>query len=202
MSFVYSSSVTQDKESGVINDLVTHKDLIIRAAMTVDISSRIVASTIYTERLLNYKWDDAILDNVLAKSGYNSSVGFSQIKLNTAFWIEEELNNPAGKYYMGNNIASHFKRSRSRDELIEKLVNDSTNIHFCAVYLAMIQKRWSKDFQFKLDNETGILATIYSLGVFMSNGEERKPHGNPQMNIFGKKAQEFYNGFILKEILQ
>ena len=185
-------------EQRVLQDIASHQEIIVRAAQQVGLSPRLVASIIYAERYLNYNWEDAVLDDVLAKVGYSSSVGFAQIKVNTAFWIEKELNTPRSEYYLGAEIAVTVKRSTSRAELIEKLKNDSINIRYCCAYLSMVKHRWSKAGVFLRDeNETGILASLYSLGVISSDGKERKPHADAAMNKFGTTVQEFYDSFDL-----
>ncbi len=179
------------------NELAEKKAFIHSAAILTGISSRIITSVLYAERFLNFNWEDAVLDNVLAYSGYNSSVGFGQIKISTAFWIEQEIRDKSSKYYLGVSMASAIQQSKSRDELIKKVINDSINILYCAAYISMIQKRWKNAGTFlNKNNETGILGTLYSLGIVNANGEERKPHNNPQMNKFGVIAQNFFDSFI------
>jgi hypothetical protein len=198
--FIVVSLVSaHDKDRRILDELVERKSVILHAAKTVGISPRIVASVLYAERYLNYNWDDEILDNVLAQSGYNSSVGFGQIKITTAFWVEQELNNSISKYYLGNAVASQILRSATREKLIKKVTNDSVNILYCAAYLAMVQYRWkSAGIFLPMNVEAGILGTLYSLGVINSNGEERTPHPNPQMNKFGFTAQEFFDSLLLR----
>lgn len=197
---IVCSTVAQEKESRVLQELVNRNKNITQAARLVGISPRLVAAVIYAERLRNVHWDDTILDEVLARNGYNSSVGFAQIKVNTAFWIEEQLHTPEGTYFLGKQIQSLFSRSRSREALVKKLTVDSLNIHYCAVYLAMIKKRWNEaGYFFTPFNETGLLATLFSLGIVKLSGEERLPHANAAMNKFGETAQRFYNGFQLRE---
>ncbi len=193
---------SQAKEERVLNELVAYKNIITQAADNLNLSPRVVASVIYTERYLNYNWEDDLFDELFAESGYNSSIGFGQIKPNTAFFIEQELNNPQSKYFLGSNVQTKTKRSKSKREIIGKLVNDTTNIYYCSAYLAMIKQRWSKIFHFRPENETGILATLYSLGIVRFDGTERIPHTNPQINLFGKTAQRFYDGFVLRGVYE
>lgn len=196
--FLSTVLFAQDKQTRVLKELISHKDIIVQAANTFNISPRVVASIIYAERFLNYNWEDDLLDELFAETGYNSSIGFGQMKPNTAFWIEQELHNSIGKYFLGKDIQTATQRSKSKREIIKKLVNDTTNIYYCSAYLAMIKHRWSKTFLFQVENETGILGTLYSLGIINFNGEERVPHDNPQMNHFGKAAQEFFDSFKLR----
>lgn len=199
--FIVNLGNASEKENKVVQELAERKEIITRAAQSLGVSPRIVASIIYTERLRNFNWDDAILDNVLAKSGYNSSTGFAQIKVNTAFWIEEELHQPTGRYFLGKEIQLLLPRSISREELILRLSNDSVNISYCAAYAVMIKKRWGEaGYFFDHSNEAGLLATLFSLGIIRSNGEERLPHPNSTMNDFGRTAQEFFDSFVLREV--
>jgi len=191
--------LAQDKETRVLEELSSRKGIIIQSSQHFGISSRVVASVIYAERFLNYNWEDDLLDELFAETGYNSSIGFGQIKPNTAFFIEQELHNPQSKYFLGNNIQTIIQRSKSKKEIIGKLVNDTTNIYYCSAYLAMIKQRWSKVFLFQPQNETGILATLYSLGIVRFDGTERIPHENPQINPFGRTAQNFFDSFKLRD---
>jgi hypothetical protein len=190
----------QSKESRVIIDIETHQNTIHAAAQRVYIQPRIIASVIYAERFLNFNWDDDILDKISAYSGYNSSIGFCQIKVSTAFWIEEQACDQSSKYYLGKEIATGIKRSKSREELIIKLSNDTININYCAIYVAMIKKRWKESgFFFSEENETGILATLYSLGLIDSNGNERLPKTRSSFNHFGQTAQTFFESFAFRK---
>ncbi|MDE3057287.1 MAG: hypothetical protein KGJ59_04950 [Bacteroidota bacterium] len=203
--FIGVTIAGEKKEARVINEIVEHYELINNAAHTIGISPRLAASVVFTERFLNYNWEDALLDGLFAQSGYNSSVGFAQIKVTTAFWIEKEAHDTQSLYYLGSETARRIPRSTSRSELIHRLLNDSINILYCCAYIAMIEQRWenaptgfSTGAFLSDQNKTGIIATLYSLGVIQSDGNERMPHPNPQMNHFGETAQRFYDGFVLR----
>lgn len=201
--FIFTTlAIAENKEERVLREMAKHKELICNAAHSFGIEPRIIASVIYAERFLNYNWEDDLFDVLFAETGYNSSIGFAQIKVATAFWIEQELNNFHGFYFLTVNIKQFFSRSKSKKELIERLVNDSTNIYYCAAYLSMIKHRWEKIFLFQSNNEAGILATLYSLGIIKFDGAERVPHANPQMNFLGEIAQKFYSGFLLRDIFE
>lgn len=198
-TFVFAS----DKEERVVNEMAEHQEFICSGARAFGISPRLVASVIYAERFLNYNWEDDLLDGFFAESGYNSSIGFAQIKVTTAFWIEKGVHNTRSLYYLGNDIECRITRSTSRPELIHRLLNDSINILYCCAYLAMIERRWENaKVLFSERTETGILATLYSLGVIRFDGTERTPHANPQMNHFGETAQRFYDGFVLRGVFE
>ncbi len=180
--------------------LLKYKNEILEAAEQLNISPRIIASIIYAEHKLNVKLGENILDYVFAKSGYNSSMGIAQVKINTAFWIEEQIHNPQSQFYLGEEIRNKVPQSRNWEELIDKLDNPKTNIFYASCYIAMINKLWEPVLELinSGKNKVGIIATIYSLGIFDSNNKARNPHIDAKMNNFGKTAQEFYNSFSLR----
>ena len=180
--------------------LLQYKNEIIKAANIVGIPPRILASIIYTEHKLNVKFGENILDYVFAKSGYNSSMGVAQVKINTASWIGEQTHNPNSQFYLGKKIELLLSPSKDWGEIVEKLDKPGTNILYAACYIAMINKLWEAYFDL-LDSgniKVGIIATIYTLGIFDSSNKIRKPHNNAQMNEFGKTAQDFYDSFTLR----
>ncbi|MFZ2324919.1 MAG: hypothetical protein WAV89_14645 [Ignavibacteriaceae bacterium] len=180
--------------------LLQYKNEIIKAANIVGVSPRIVASIIYTEHKLNIKFGENVLDYVFAKSGYNSSMGVAQVKINTASWIEEQTHNSNSQFYLGKKIELLLTPSKDWGEIVEKLDKPESNILYAACYIAMINKLWEPYFNL-LDSgniEAGIIATIYTLGIFDSSNKIRQPHTNAQMNEFGKTAQEFYDSFSLR----
>lgn len=180
--------------------LLKYKNEIIKAAGQLSISPRIIASIIYAEQKLNVKAGENILDYVFAKSGYNSSMGVAQIKINTALWIEEQLNNPESQFYLGSKIQAIINQSRSRGEIIDKLDNPEINIFYAACYMAMIIKLWQPvlDMMDSGNNRAGIIATIYSIGIRDAENRIRQPHLDAKMNDLGRTAQKFYQSFSLR----
>ncbi len=180
--------------------LLQYKNEITKAAKQVGISPRIIASIIYAEHKLNVKPGENILDYVFAKSGYNSSMGIAQVKINTAFWIEEQIHDPQSQFYLGEEIRNNVPLSKNWEEFIDKLDNPETNIFYASCYIAMINKLWEPVLELinSGKNKVGIIATIYSLGIFDSNNKARNPHIEAKMNNFGKTAQEFYDSFSLR----
>jgi hypothetical protein len=189
----------EDKKS-TLEVLAKNADHIKRCATAVGLSPRLVASVIFAERRENYRLNDALLDAWFARFGYNASIGFGQVKVNTAVWIEREVSIPRSSYYLNSTVAHLFLQKSSRSQLIEKLNNDSINCLYATTYLAMIWKRWSNA-GLKWDENTaaGILSTLYSLGVFLANGAERLPHSAPKMNELGRVAQAFFSSSDLRQ---
>ncbi len=178
-----------------ISKIKVNQELITQASRIFNIDPNILSSIIYVERTQNYTWEDDALDEYLAQVGLNSSIGFCQVKLKTAYWIEVQLNDSLGSHYIGDKYFEILKFSKSPKEIISKLQNDSLNILYAAAYLKIIQTHWQKD-GFPIDDRADILGTLYSTGLFYRGGEERKPNKNPKANWFGKltlNAQHLFN---------
>ncbi|MBU2445519.1 MAG: hypothetical protein KJ666_08110 [Bacteroidetes bacterium] len=160
-------------------------NLIKSASNKFNIDYKILCSIIYTERTVNYDWEDDALDKILANVGLNSSMGFCQIKLKTAYWIERQLNDSTSVHFPGKKYESILSVSKSKRELIMKLTNDSLNVLYASAYLRIMISRWEKE-GFSIDDRPDIIGTLYSTGLFKSNGEERIPNRHPNPNDFGK----------------
>ena len=166
-----------------------HKTVIESAAKYFDINPIYLSAIIYVERTLNYDWEDDALDIPLAEGGFNSSIGFCQVKMKTAYWIEVQLNDSKSNYFPRKKFSRYIKMSKSPEEIIKKLQSDSLNILYAAAYLRIMQSRWSKS-NCSIDDKPEILGTLYSTGLFHIDGTERKPRKNPEENAFGKKVTE------------
>ena len=140
-------------------------ELIESASNMFDVNSRILASIIYAERTLNYTWEDDALDSYLAVAGLNSSIGFCQVKMKTAYWIEVQLNDTSSIYFPDEKYKGVLSLSNSPEEIITKLENDSLNILSAAAYLRIIISLWEKS-GFPIDDRADIVGTLYSTGLF------------------------------------
>ena len=184
-----STFVLAENPDTTLVKLQQRAELIEKASKIFDVDSKILTAIIYTERTLNYTWEDDALDNLLAVAGLNSSIGFCQVKLKTAYWIEVQLNDTNSVYFPSKKYKGKLSLSNSPKEIITKLENDSLNIMYASAYLRIIMSRWEKG-GFPIDNRADILGTLYSTGLFKRDGTERKPNRNPKANEFGKKAKE------------
>ncbi|NCQ18847.1 MAG: hypothetical protein COZ80_10885 [Ignavibacteria bacterium CG_4_8_14_3_um_filter_37_9] len=171
-----------------------HKTLIESAARYFEVNPKYLRAIIYVERTLNYDWEDDALDIPLAEEGFNSSIGFSQVKMKTAYWIEVQVNDSKSSFFPGKKYSGLLKVSKSPAEIIKKLQNDTLNIYFAAAYLRIAQSRWSKA-NYSIDKKPAIIGTLYSTGLFHADGSERKPKDNPKANSFGKKVLQAYQLF-------
>lgn len=193
----YAQSGVETAES-VLLDNCAH---IVEAGKLFNVSPRLIASVIYVENARNVSWMDRDIDPLLADYGLNVSLGLGQVKINTAKWIEEELCDSSSEYYLGEPSNGRIQRSRSRQELVKRLVEPESNVCYVAALLAMIDRRWTEA-GVPIGNEVDILATLYSAGVVGDDRmEKRKPHANPRSNEFGRIALEFFNSSEMLDCL-
>jgi len=160
-----------------------------------DIDSVKLKSIIYVERTNNYNWQDEYFDDYLAKKGQNSSIGFCQVKMKTAYWIECQMADSTSEFYPGKKYEDIFHVSQSSQEIINKLEDDLANLLYASAYMRIIQSYWESR-GFSIDNRLDIIATIFSYGIFSrSTGEPLKPNSDPKPNWFGGEALEIYKQF-------
>ncbi|MBU1680528.1 MAG: hypothetical protein KJ799_08585 [Bacteroidetes bacterium] len=185
-------TIKAENPDTAIVKLKTHKNLILSAAEKFEINWKNLSAIIYVERTKNYDWSDDALDGLFAVSGLNSSIGFCQVKLKTAYWIELQLNDSTTKHYPGRKYEGLLHVSSSPAELLQKLQVDSLNILYAAAYVCIMQKRWRKA-GFSIDEKPDILGTLYSTGLFYRDGKERIPNSAPKANNFGKETLAAFN---------
>lgn len=176
--------------------IVVYKSWILEASRKFEINPVYLSTIIYVERSTNFDWSDRALDVLIAKRGYNSSIGFCQVKIKTAYWIETQVTNSISKYFPGKKYLCLLGLSKSKDELLKKLSNDSLNIHYSAAYIKIIQCYWAQA-GFSIEEKPDIVGTLYSVGMFQDDGKPRKPHAHPKANWFGKKVKSSLGHFVL-----
>lgn len=159
------------------------------AAQVLDISPACLKAIVYVERTLNYDWKDDALDVILANVGKNSSIGFCQVKLKTAYWIERTMSDTLNAFNPGYKYGPILAVSKNPVEIINKLKNDSLNILYAASYMRIIQSFWKKA-GFTIDDRPDIIGTLYSTGLFSRNGLVRKPNAKPKPNFFGLRVKK------------
>ena len=161
------------------------------AAKTFNINPDYLRAIIYVERTNNYNWQDEYFDDYLAKKGQNSSIGFCQVKMKTAYWIEHQLNDSLSEFYPSKDYQNILQISQSPQEIIDKLNVDRTNLLYAVAYMRIIQSYWEKA-GFPINDRVDIIATIFSYGIFSRDtGKPLKPHGEPKANCFGSEAERF-----------
>ena len=175
---------------------VTHEKLLVNrgfieiAANKFNVDAQILSAIIFTERTLNYDWTDERLDVVLFSTWkQNSSIGFAQVKVKTAYFIERQFSDSTSVFYPGEKYEALLSVSQTKEELIAKLLSDSLNTCYAAAYLRLMSSRWEKE-GYPIHKRPEILGTLYSTGLFQRDGSERSPRTNPRANEFGSKVRE------------
>lgn len=191
ISVIMPAGVVSQDSTEVVALIQSHGYIIDSTSQAVGVDKRLVASVIFAERFLNVNWMESELDLLLARSGYNSSMGLGQIKIRTAKWIELQCEDSTSAYYSGASFGRGFRPSSTREELIGRLLDPNWNTWYVAAYLRMICKRWDEA-GFPIGDKPDIVASLYSLGTHRPNGAERIPHGSPVQNQFGRVAEQFY----------
>ncbi|HEX2962566.1 MAG: hypothetical protein HF300_03180 [Ignavibacteria bacterium] len=186
---IINIQIKSEDRTETMKKLEARKSLIHNAAQMFGVNERYLKAVIYVERTMNYDWKDDVLDEILAASGLNSSLGFCQVKLKTAYWIENQLNNAESEFYPGDKYKGLLKISGSPKEIIKKLYNDSLNICYAAAYIKIMLSRW-KTSGFPIDDKPEIMGTLYFAGLFTISGEERKPRLNPVASRYGMMVKE------------
>ncbi len=174
--------------------IIERKQLISLAAETFDINASYLSAIIYTERTKNYDWTDEAFDELIARVGQNSSIGFSQVKIKTAYFIEKQLSDSTSVFYCGRKYEKALEVSKSPFQLIEKLKNDSLNILYAAAYVKIIQSFWQNR-GYSINDKPEIIGSLYQLGLFHPNGNVREPHFYPKPNEFGNHVKTSINLF-------
>ncbi|MFH1527212.1 MAG: hypothetical protein ABIG69_11285 [Bacteroidota bacterium] len=172
--------------------LFQRKEFLLSASKKFDINSKILSSIIYVERTQNHTWEDDALDRYLADAGLNSSIGFCQVKLKTAYWIEVQLIDSTTKHYPGKKYEGLLHVSSSLTELLQKLQVDFLNIFYAAAYVCIMQKRWGKA-GFSIAEKPDNLGVLYSTGLFYSNGKKIIPNSASKAKKFGKETLAAFN---------
>ena len=163
-----------------------------KASELFGVKARLVASVIFVEHVMNVSWVDRELDASLAAYGLNTSLGLGQVKISTAEWIEQQLGDSMSLYFTGGEGKDHLPASKSRQDIVRRLLDPSENSKYIAAFFAAVQKRW-RDVGFSIDDRPEIAATLYSTGVVKGDVEMKIPHGSPHANEFGNIALKFYN---------
>ncbi len=160
----------------ILKTIVVNEKFIKKLINEIGIQHRIFISIIYSELKLNYNDFDRF-DEIRARWGFDPSVGFAQMKISTAYWIENNYNN--GKL---------IRKSKSREELIDKIINDSTNVIYSGFYIKLIQDKLF--FKFHEKPSIKLIASYYGRGIDYYREDYID---SSYYNQIGITAQEFYD---------
>lgn len=190
---------TGEAENVVRNELTQKSGLIRQCAEKLEISPRLLASVIYTEKRMNVTLVDAF-EVLYADLGANSSIGLAQIRLTTGKWIIDNAKDSVSNYFIAKRYHRWLPAYRNQADLIRLLKQDSTNCLLAAFHIKQIVQRWQKG-GYDLSKRPDIIATLYTYGfINRETGEEIAPHANPKSNFLGKVANDFYESSKLSEV--
>ena len=172
---IFLISCSQSPEKEINNIIGSHSNLIRENCRLYNIPPRVYASIIYGELKNNYdEWDR--FDSFRARIGMDPSVGFAQIKVSTFVWIEDNYANE-----------QYISKSNSKDELIDKMLNDSINIRYSAFYMKLISDKFSQ--KFKINPSVKTLASYYGKGIDYYKGDTLD---SSYYNQVGITSEKFY----------
>ncbi len=162
------------RESRIISWISKNKEIVNYYCKVNNIKPRVYISIVYGELHSNFNFFDNF-DSLRAAYGFNASIGFGQMRISTVMWLEEN--------YADGQI---IKRSRNKNELTRKILNDKMNIAYTTFYVKLITDR--------LLSIDGKEPTIRQLGSFYSLGID---HGKRKINKdytsnVGRVAEKFY----------
>ncbi len=196
--FLYHTILGAEAKEQTIEALAALSPEINRVAERFDIPPRLLASAIYADRRMNYNLLDEVLDVAAAKQGRDNSIGFAQIKVSTALWVCQTVNDPESPYYIGEETREMVPFILDRNSLLHSLTEIHTNLVFAVAYGAMVLHRW-RAAGYDISENPAIFATLYNLGPYRSDGSERVPHDKPKSNYFGQIAEDFYFSLELRD---
>jgi hypothetical protein len=137
----------------IIETIKNNSSNILDACKLHDINARVYVSVVYGELINNLDEFDNF-DETRAKIGLNPSVGFSQMRISTGLWIENHYDNYEG-----------IKKSKDRDELVNKLLDERTNIDYSVLYVKLISNQ--------IEQQTMYPCVIKSIGSYYAKGIDR-----------------------------
>lgn len=189
----------QPGESRAESLLRKHHQQIQDAAASFGVSERVLASIVYAEQSMNMAPGEMVLDVVFAKSGYNSSIGLAQVKVNTALWIARQLKDRSSEFYLGRSYEGLLNEALTWAQVVKALDDSRKNLLYAAAYIAMIEKTWKEVLEapWVQGAKPGVIATLYSIGLLTHEGQLREPHDDPKLNELGRAAQAFYDSIGL-----
>lgn len=162
-----------------LNTFLSHRKIIERYCNKFDLDYRLYISVIYGELINNYNTLDHF-DETRAYLGFNPSIGFSQIRISTIRWIESNYSNLPG-----------ISQSANRKELINKGINDTTNILYSVLYIKLIEQ--------KLANYN----SVKSIGSYYGKGiDNSKAIDINYSNVIGDSAESFFFSNKLSNVFQ
>ena len=108
---ILSSQLFSESDEESYSKIIERKRIILSASERFGINPMHLSSIIYTERTKNFDWTDEAFDEMIARVGQNSSIGFCQVKIKTAYFIELQLTDSKSEFYCGKKYEKILQRS-------------------------------------------------------------------------------------------
>ena len=167
----------------VVNKISKNRKIISYFCKKLEVDPVIFSCTIFAELNNNYNFYDRF-DYFRAEIGSDPSIGFCQLKVSTIKWIENN--------YRVDKLG--INKSKSIEELIKKMKNDTINIIYGIIYVKLIIKKY-KD-TYGRSPKISAIASYYSLGI--DYGKEI--YSKNYLNKMGITADSIYAKNIFQNI--
>ncbi len=171
ISIVFIASFCQNpKENDFpLSIILSRKVLINNYCKIFNLNPRLYISVIYGELINNYNALDNF-DETRAYLGFDASIGFAQLRISTIKWIELNYSD-----------LPFISQSSSRKELIEKGLNDTTNVIYSVLYVKLIKEKLSKIYSVRS------IGSYYGIGI-----DKQQKIDKNYTNAIGDSAMAFY----------
>ncbi len=170
----------EHKQKDILARIALHEQAIKQYSEMFTVEPRMYVSVIYGELYNNLNIYDEF-DETRARLGFDPSIGFSQMRISTALWIENNC--------MTNAVVT---KSRSKKELIDKLTDDTINIAYSVLYVRLISQKVPR----KTSSSINTIASYYGRGIDFNKDVSDTLY----TNSIGKTAEEFYHSDLLCDI--
>lgn len=152
------------------NDIKNNIQYIIKYCDQYNVNPYLYISIVYAELYLNKNVLDDF-DEPRARVGQDPSIGFAQMRVSTAIWLENIL------------ADSILSRSIDRYEVVDKLMNNEINIKYSVCYVSVIQSKINNN----VAHKNAIVASYYAKGIDIDGVIDTS-----YTNKFGRFADEYY----------
>lgn len=188
--------------------ILKDKETIDKVSIETGIKSRTIVSPLVVEQLRLFHSEREIFKSVFAPLkilGNQSqfSWGVMGIKQDTARQIENNLKDPQSPWYLGREYENilDFLTDNPNNERFLRLTNEDDRYYsylYSAILIKQIESQWEKA-GFPIDNQVGIIATLFNIGFNNSKPNSNPKIGGAEIEInktaysFGGLAQSFYD---------
>jgi hypothetical protein len=201
-------SISNSEEWNILeNALLKDESIIKKAGEATKISPRIIVSILIVEQLRLFHSEREIFKQVFAPLkilGNQSqfSWGVMGIKQDTAKEIESNLKNTNSPFYLGANFENilDFTTTNPDEERFARLTDEDDRYYsylYSAILIKQLEQQWQKA-GFPINNQVGVIATLYNIGFKNSIPKENPQIGGAEIKIgdktysFGGLAESFY----------